>query len=54
VAADLASEVLDPTVFPAGVNLLLQGGNSVGLPIGDYADSGQTESLEFTDLFSQS
>jgi hypothetical protein len=54
VAADLASEVLDPTVFPAGVNLLLQGGNLVGLPIGDYADSGQTESLEFTDLFSQS
>jgi hypothetical protein len=39
LVAGLVSLILDPTVFPARVNLLLQREDSVGQPVGNHADS---------------
>jgi hypothetical protein len=51
-AADLAGGVLDLAVFLARMNLLLQRNDSAGQPVGNHADSHQTESLELADSIS--
>jgi hypothetical protein len=51
VAIDLACGVLDPSIFPGGMNLLLQRSHSACQPVGDHADSNQPELLELADFF---
>jgi hypothetical protein len=52
MAIDLTSGVLDPTIFPARMDLLLQRSHLVGQEVGDNADSDQPVLLELADLFS--
>jgi hypothetical protein len=49
VVVGFPSWVLDPTVLPPRMYLLLQWNNLMGQPIGHHADSGQVESLQLTD-----
>jgi hypothetical protein len=51
MVVDFTSGVLDPAVLPVGVDLLLQGNDSVVQPIGDHTDFGQSESFKLDELF---
>jgi hypothetical protein len=51
MAIVFTSGVLDPFVLPTRVNLLLQGNDSMGQPVGDHANSDHIELFQLADLF---
>jgi hypothetical protein len=54
VVADFTSGILNPTVFLARMELVLHWDDSLGQPIGDHADSSESESFELAYFLSQS
>jgi hypothetical protein len=53
LVAGFSSRVLESAVLPARVNLLFQRDNSVGQPMGGYADSSQAALFQEIDFVGQ-